>query len=349
MREGRRSQEPRLTAILDHGFSSGIRGTIAPPIQLERNRTGRRRRPPGGRVASQGQVEPPVPLRLPGLPAAFCLQPRAAGLLPPARYPGAGSPWMHGPLGGPVDRSAVRPRPSFRFDRGFRPRIGAVAAKPGFAGGFARACGVRWGGVRFCSLVGASGSRAIGGRAPTPLEAPYVLGESFRFHRGFRPRTGACAAKPGFAVGFARACAVRSTPGDSREAAVFAPAYLREFLLRPALARDPPLTTGGETPSRVAPAPEASACPSRSYTRLEQSLQPLLSVLAGAPSPLGRREPAGDRSSRATDRWGARPSPARSVALADRSVGGSPEPGAIGRISGPVGGGLARARRDRSH
>ncbi len=38
-----------------------------------------------------------------------------------------------------------------------------------------------------------------------PVRAPYVLGESFRFLRGFRPRTAAGAAKPGFAVGFDRA------------------------------------------------------------------------------------------------------------------------------------------------
>lgn len=37
--------------------------------------------------------------------------------------------------------------------------------------------------------------------------APYVLGESFGFHRGFRPRASVGAAKPGFARGFARAAA----------------------------------------------------------------------------------------------------------------------------------------------
>jgi hypothetical protein len=54
------------------------------------------------------------------------------------------------------------------------------------------------------------------------------------------------------------------------------------------------------------------------------------------------------RSSRATDRWGAPPSPASSVVQGDRSVGGSPEPGELGRPGRPIGGGLARARRDRS-
>jgi hypothetical protein len=61
---------------------------------------------------------------------------------------------------------------------------------------------------------------ALGTSLQVPVgEAPYVLGESFRFHRGFRPRTGAGAAKPGFAVGFARASAVRSRTGRCTPAA----------------------------------------------------------------------------------------------------------------------------------
>ncbi len=55
--------------------------------------------------------------------------------------------------------------------------------------------------------------------------APYVLGQSFGFDRGFRPRKGAGAAKPGFAVGFARASAVRRT--SSAKASALTEAFAR--------------------------------------------------------------------------------------------------------------------------
>ncbi len=136
-----------------------------------------------------------------------------------------------------------------------------------------------------------------------PAEQSRAAGSTMAGARSVPPYDGR---RPGFA-------------GGSREASTFVAACSRGGLPRPALARDPPLTTGGATPS-----------------------------LHHLPPPAERREPAGDRSSRATDRWGARPSPASSVVQGDRSVGGSPEPGELGRPGRPIGGGLARARRDRS-